>query len=221
MDANAVIHLLASQSAWLPYLGIVAMLLLGSVGLPIPEEVTVVTGAILAHSHLNPWLAFVACLTGAVAGDCLIYYAGRRFGRSVVREHRLWAHYVPPRREARIEGLLARHGMKVLFVARFLAGVRCWVYLVAGILRLSLRRFLVIEALAAPTVVGVIFTLSYRFGPAIVGWIRNAQVLLTVVAVAAAIAAVVYLRRFRKRAKAAAAVYSSRSASCLVDSESR
>ena len=38
MEPNVLIQLLVSHASFLPYVGIVAMLLLGSAGLPIPES---------------------------------------------------------------------------------------------------------------------------------------------------------------------------------------
>jgi len=166
----------------------------------VPEEVPVIAAGIMAsHGQLDPWLAFLACLIGALLGDCLMYWIGRSFGRGVLREHRYWARVVKPEREAHMEQLISRHGMKVLFFARFLVGLRTPVYLTAGILRLRFRRFLLMDLFCASVVIGLFFALSYFYGQAITHWIRRAEIAATVVVVFAVVAAATFLWRCRRR----------------------
>jgi len=185
------------------YLAIITVLVLTGSGLPIPEEVPIVAAGILSsHQLLNPYLALASCLFGALAGDCVMYWIGYHFGRSVVREHPWWAHFVKPEREAQIEAMLENHGLKVFFLARFLVGLRSPVYLAAGIMRVPFRRFLLIDLFCATTVIGVFFGLSYRYGETITRWIRQAEVLLTVLVVLALIGAGIYFWRRHRRKQA-------------------
>ena len=183
------------------YLGIFLFMVLTGAGLPVPEEVAIVAAGVLSsHGEIDPWLAFTALLAGGLAGDCVMYWIGHHFGRAVIREHRWWAHYVTPEREARIEILLYRHGLKMLFVARFLVGLRSPVYLAAGILRLPFRKFLLFDLLCATAVIGTFFGLSYFFVRWITDWLRNAEILLTVLAIVAIGAAgIYYWRRHRRK----------------------
>ena len=184
------------------YLGIMIFMILTGAGCPLPEEVAIIAAGVLAsHGQLDPWLALGALLVGGVLGDCLMYYIGHHFGRSVVRKHRWWAHYVTAEREAIIEEKLKAHGVKVLFLSRFLVGVRSPVYLSAGILGFPFRRFLLIDLFCAATVIGIFFSLSYFFGKTITTWIREAEVLLTVVVVAVVAVVGIYCwRRHRRKA---------------------
>lgn len=178
------------------YLLIVVVLVLTGSGLPIPEEVPIIAAGVLSSTgQMHPGLAFAACLVGAILGDCVMYAIGRHFGRSVVREHPLWAHFVKPDREARIEQMLQAHGLKVFFLARFLVGLRSPVYLAAGVLRVPFRRFFLMDLLCATSVIGTFFGLSYTFGETITGWIRRAEILLTVVVVAVLIGVSLYFWR--------------------------
>jgi membrane protein DedA with SNARE-associated domain len=173
------------------YLLISFVLALTGAGLPIPEEVPILTAGIMAsQGQLNPWLAFVACLAGALVGDCIMYGIGYQFGRSVVREHRYWAVLVTPQREAQMEEMISRHGLKVLFLARFLVLLRSPVYLTAGILKLPFRRFFLFDLVCATIVIGVFFSLSYFFGQAATPWIRRVEILVTLVVVVAVLAVV-------------------------------
>lgn len=186
------------------YLGIIAVLVLTGTGLPIPEEVPIIlAGVASSYQQLNPWLAFAACLFGALAGDCLMYAIGYHFGRGVLFEHRMLARHLTPEREARIEQMIAQHGVKVFLVSRFLVGLRSPVYLTAGILRVPFRRFLFIDALCATVVVGTFFGLSYLYADRITGlwtFIRRAEISLTAIIVAAIATVIVwYIIRLRKR----------------------
>jgi len=174
-------------------------------GLPIPEEVPIVAAGILAaRGIIDPYWALAACLFGALAGDCVMYWIGYHFGRNVVREHPWWAHLVKPEREAQIEQMLQRHGLKVFFLARFLVGIRSPVYLSAGILHVPFRRFFLIDLFCATTVIGLFFTLSYKFGQSIIEWIRGAEYGLTAaVVIALTGVAIFYWRRHRRNLKQA------------------
>src|SRR5437879_13702448 len=68
------------------YLGILVTLLLGSLGVPIPEEMPIVAAGILSHEGLARWwLALPVCVLGVLAGDVVVYWAGRRWGERLLR----------------------------------------------------------------------------------------------------------------------------------------
>jgi membrane protein DedA with SNARE-associated domain len=182
------------------YLAITLVLIMTGSGLPLPEEVPIIAAGILAaHGKLDPWLAFGCCLFGAVVGDAIMYWIGYHFGRGVLREHRWWARYITPEREAQIETMFRRHGLKVFFVARFLVAIRSPVYLTAGIMRVSFRRFLLIDLLCATVVVGVFFFLTFFFGEHIAGWFKHAEGWFTLAVVVAGVCGGLYLWRRHKQ----------------------
>jgi membrane protein DedA with SNARE-associated domain len=182
------------------YLSIFLVLVLTGSGLPIPEEIPIATAGILsAVGNLNPWLAFVSCLLGAIIGDCVMYVIGYHFGRSVLREHPWFARFVTPEREIQIEQQFRLHGLKVFFVARFLVGLRSPVYLTAGILRVSFRRFFLIDLFCASIVVGTFFLLAYLFGETVVNWAKRAELGFTIAVVLALIGVGIYFWWWHKK----------------------
>jgi len=189
------------------YLALVIVLILTGSGLPIPEEVPIIAAGVLAaQGTLDPWLALGWCIFGAIVGDCIMYFIGYHFGRGVLREHPWWARFVTPHREAQIEVMFRRHGLKVFLVARFLVGLRSPVYLTAGILRVSFKRFFLIDLICATAVVGTFFGLTYWFGKYIAQWVRTGEVLLTIVVVIALAVVGIWLWQ-RYRRKAARAIF--------------
>lgn len=184
------------------YLAIVVVLVLTGIGLPIPEEVPIIAAGVLSsHGQLEPWLAFCACLLGALLGDTASYWVGYHFGKRVIREHHWWNRYMTPAREERIEQMIRVHGFKVFFLARFLIGLRSTIYLTAGILHMSFRRFILIDFICAAIIIGFFFGLSYQFGEVVTRWIHGAEVTLTAVVTAALVAAVVFYIWRRSRRK--------------------
>jgi len=188
------------------YLLIFAILVLTGSGLPIPEEVPVLAAGILSiKGTLNPPLAFMWCVLGAIVGDCVMYVIGYHFGRPVLSDHPWFARFVTPEREIQIEQEFRKHGFKVFFIARFLVGLRSPVYLTAGILRVSFRRFLMIDLFCATMVVGTFFWVTYLLGETLAKWVKRAEVGITVVVVLALAGAGIYFWRRHKR-KAARSV---------------
>ena len=183
------------------YLGIIIFLILTGCGLPIPEEVPIIAaGVFSAQGELIPWLAFVCCIIGAVLGDCVMYAIGYHFGHGLLRDHPWFAHLLHAEREAKFEEMIRKHGLKVLFLARFMVGVRSPVYLSVGILRVSFRRFLLTDLLCATVVIGLFFSLSYVYGEHIAEFIRSFGLLITGVFVVSAsvFALVMYIRKRRQ-----------------------
>jgi membrane protein DedA with SNARE-associated domain len=185
------------------YLAITIVLILTGAGLPVPEEVPIITAGVLSappNPQLDPFVAVACCLFGALVGDCIMYWIGYHFGRGILRGHHLWVRFVTPEREARIEDMFARHGLKAFFVARFLVGLRSPFYLTAGIMRVSFKRFLLIDLICASAVVGSFFWLAYYFGENIAMWIRRGEWGLTVgVALAVTCVAFILWRRCRRK----------------------
>ncbi len=184
------------------YLGIIIVLILTGSGLPLPEEVPILAAGVASSvGTLHPGWAYLSCIVGAVLGDSVLYAIGYHFGRSLVTRHPRIAHLLHAEREAMIEEMIRRHGFKVFFLARFMVGIRAPVYLTAGVLRMSYRRFLLIDAVCATSVVSLFFGLSYAYGDRVAGWVRDSELGLTVVVVlvATAVVGVIVWRRYRQR----------------------
>jgi membrane protein DedA with SNARE-associated domain len=186
------------------YLGIILFLVLTGCGLPIPEEVPVVTAGVLAaQGGLHPLGGFLACLIGALLGDSVMYAIGYHWGHSLLKAHPRFARFLHAEREEKFERMIRRHGMKVLFVARFMIGVRSPVYLSTGILRIPFRRFLLTDLFCATAVVGTFYWLTYAFGEHIASWLRQAELGLTsfILLAILAVAAFFYYRRRQRLAR--------------------
>ncbi len=65
-------------------MGLFALLILGGVGFPFPEDVTfILTGILLSNDVIEPVPAFLAVYSGLLIADLILYSAGRKYGRKV------------------------------------------------------------------------------------------------------------------------------------------
>jgi membrane protein DedA with SNARE-associated domain len=144
-----VIPLLQSYA----YGGLFLAVLLDTIGLPMPGEVVLLAaGFLVSTGRLEPIPAILVAALGAVLGDSVTYWLGRRAGvageRRLVGLYCTWtactlgsAHCVE-----RAEGLLRRFRGWIVLVAKFIAGARVFVPPIAGASALSFRRFLLFDA---------------------------------------------------------------------------
>jgi len=131
------------------YLAMFGVLFLCGLGLPIPEEVTLITsGLVVGWGEADFFVASAACVTGILAGDSIIFALGRYWGRSLMT-NRLTRGVFTRKRLARVRMLFGRNRTKAVFFARFVAGVRIGVYAYAGQHGMSWVRFLLLDLAGA------------------------------------------------------------------------
>ena len=69
-----------------------------------PEEVPIIAAGVASRAQALHWYyALPACLVGALLGDSLMYAIGYFFGEKVLKEHPVWAGFLTPERERKIE----------------------------------------------------------------------------------------------------------------------
>ena len=135
-------------------------------GIPLPEDISLVTGGFLAYlDAANLYIMMAVGFVGILVGDTLIFSAGRRIGTQVGRGgHGFFARIVTPEKRRKVEELFARHGEKIVMIARFLPGVRAVTYFTAGSARMKYRRFIFFDGVAALASAPLFVFLGYKFG---------------------------------------------------------
>lgn len=142
---------------------IVLWLLVGSVGVPLPEEIAVLaTGVLIYHELVSPFVAIPVVLAVVLVGDLALFSIARRFGEAALHRPR-FQRLLPPARRERLEAAYRRHGGKLVFFARHVAGFRAATFALAGMLGMSTRRFLAWDGLAACVSVPLNVALGYAF----------------------------------------------------------
>ncbi|MEK2688322.1 DedA family protein [Bdellovibrio sp. GT3] len=188
--ANEPIFQWLAQFAYQPYMvyaGLVGMMLLSAFGLPLPEEVTLISVGILAFMGAHPdhfpppypgapvvnvhTAAFVAFLA-VFLSDVLIYTIGKVFGRKLLyhpRVHRMF----PPHLMKRVEEWTHKYGAYACGIFRFTPGIRFPGHLACGMLHFPVWKFLVIDGLAAAISVPTQIYLLAHFGEPILNKLRQ------------------------------------------------
>jgi membrane protein DedA with SNARE-associated domain len=136
-----------------PHYALTAIFLL-ALSEAIPVMGTVVPGstliigicALATGAHVNPWPLLGAAIVGAIFGDGLSFWLGRRYHREILLR---WPLNRYPQFIDRSEAFIKTYGGASVFLARFIAVVRAFVPLVAGILGMSSRQFYAFNILSA------------------------------------------------------------------------
>jgi len=145
------------------YLGIFAVLLLGSLGIPIPEEMPIIAAAVLTHAGLAQWwLALPVCLLGVLSGDMVLYWVGRHWGEQVLN-WRVVRLVLTPKRAQWLQAAYRQHAVKTIVTARHVMGLRAAAFLTAGMARVPFWKFVVADAGTAALGVPFLFGLAYFF----------------------------------------------------------
>jgi len=132
-------------------------------GVPIPEEIPVLAAGALAHEGVvRWWVALPVCLIGILAGDTALYWIGHHWGERIL-DWRLIRWGLSREREERLKAAYRGHGVKIVFTARHITGLRAAAFLTAGIARVPFGRFLAADVAAALVGVPLSFGLAFLF----------------------------------------------------------
>jgi membrane protein DedA with SNARE-associated domain len=172
-----LVDLIAGHSLHVGYGFVFVVLLLCGFGLPMPEDVILVTGGVLA------WLAsdvekvtFAAMfrdrglltmvavgLSGILAGDSVIFLAGRRYGARVA-EFAPLRRIITPEKLEQVERQIRKRGNVVVLFARFLPGLRAPTFFTVGHARMPYWEFVAWDGSAALISAPVWVCLGFWFG---------------------------------------------------------
>jgi len=195
--------ILKSHMANHGYLTVAVALLLENAGLPVPGETVLLFASFLAYSEHRLSLPLVI-LTGVIAatlGDNIGFALGHYGGRPLlVRYQRLFR--ISDAVIDRGERLMQRYGPPIIFVARFIFGLRVVAGPLAGVLGMGWAAFALYNFLGAALWVTVIASVGYFFGSrwhALMHMMGRANMAIFVVA--AAVAGVLWWRHHRASTK--------------------
>ncbi|NWF98434.1 MAG: VTT domain-containing protein [Nitrospirae bacterium] len=137
---------LSSITGHFPYLGLFILLLLGGIGFPFPEGVTLILcGLLISSKVIQPVYALVIVYSGVLIGDYLFYSFGRKYGRMIIKL-RGFRKVLPPHRLEMLENKFNKYGILFILIGGRLIGE---IFLVAGILKMPRIKFLVIDLLSS------------------------------------------------------------------------
>jgi len=169
------------------YAGIFAFLMLTLFGFPFPEDAVLLLSGVVASQGVTKFIpTLLIAYIGVIAGDFILYYIGRKFGRKIV-DHEWFGRFITESRLKRAEAWFDKWGNMLVFYGRHLVGFRAQVFLCAGVFRLQFRRVVIYDSLSALISVPLMVGLGYYFGrnlPAIKEKIATGHWVLTLAAIA-------------------------------------
>jgi len=183
------------------YLGIFLAIVTTGVGFPMPEELPVVVGGLLAGGGtVNIWLMLLACICGVIVGDSFLYFIGRWAGPWLLQFHWVKTKLLPPERLQKIEDNFQKYGVRILLFARLTPGIRAPIFFTAGLTRLSVARFLLADGIYAIPGVTLLYFLGYWFGESVIGLVGNVEHFKNIAIIVLISAVVLYIlyRVFRR-----------------------
>jgi membrane protein DedA with SNARE-associated domain len=172
-----LVEMLSGHGLAVGYAAVFSVLVLCGFGLPMPEDIVLVTGGVLAwmgsgmeavtistmlhHPGLHVMVLFG--LGGILVGDSVIFWAGRKLGMRVA-EIRPLRRIITPARLAEAEKMIRRRGNVVVMIARFLPGLRAPTYFTVGHSKLPFWEFLLFDGVAAAVSAPLWVCLGFYFG---------------------------------------------------------
>ncbi|MBQ9274635.1 MAG: DedA family protein [Succinivibrio sp.] len=183
------------------YTAVFTCLLLCGLGVPVPEDITLVSGGIISglYEGINVHLMLAVGLAGVLLGDSTMFLGGRIFGYRIQRV-RLFRRILSPKRFSQVQRHFKKYGLGVLFVARFLPGLRSPIFLAGGMSRrIPYLYFLIIDGAAALISVPVWVYLGYFFADnrdLLMNYVHDVQsVIYLILALIALVAVAVYVKK--------------------------
>lgn len=213
-----LVEMLAGHGLHAGYVAVFTVLVLCGLGLPMPEDVVLATGGVLAwlargrpvHSFAEMFrdpglLTMIAVgLGGIMVGDSIIYLAGRRFGHRVA-DFRPLRRIVTPAKLERVEKQLRLRGNVLVMIARFLPGLRAPTFFVVGHARLPYWEFFLYDGAAALVSAPLWVCLGFWFGSDIQQAARHAKEFSHYIVAGAVLLLGIVVFRWRRQRRADAA----------------
>jgi membrane protein DedA with SNARE-associated domain len=192
-------HTIEHWIAQYGYGAIFVLLVLGVVGLPVPDETLLVyCGYLISKGVLHPAYAFLSALAGSWCGISLSYTIGRTAGVGVIHRFGKYLHITEARLHT-VQAWFDRVGHWALFIGYYIAGVRHFTAIVAGTSKLKFTHFMAFAWTGGLVWVATFLSLGYFLGE---NWHRVAEIIhqdLLYVSLAVLFAAGLYYLIRRRR----------------------
>jgi membrane protein DedA with SNARE-associated domain len=158
-------HTIDSWLASYGYVVVFLLVMIESLGIPVPGETALIGAALYAGSthKLAIWWVIAVAAAGAIVGDNIGYAIGRYGGARLLLRYGGKLHIDEGRIKIGI-WLFRRHGGKVVFWGRFVSILRTYAAFLAGTNQMEWVRFLVFNAAGGITWATIYGVVYYEFG---------------------------------------------------------
>ena len=174
------------------YIGIFVFMLLSSFGLPIPEEIVLITTALLTHiaqnesmnqalgipigeSRLKVDILIMVFMFSVVFTDFVIYILGRSFGPKILNKM-VYLKLVKQRNINKVQKLIDKYGAWMVCVFRFVPGFRFVVHISCGAFRISVWKFMLADILVVIISIPSQILLIYFYGEEMIYYLSKFKI---------------------------------------------
>lgn len=176
----------------LVYTFIIMFMTASSFGLPIPEEMTLVSAGLVAYmaSHpakfppptpdahgVNLYVLCLVCFLAVIGSDILIYFLGKIFGRRIVQT-KFFMNRIGEERFEKINNIFKKYSYWACGLFRFTPGVRFPGHLSCGLMGIPLWKFVMVDGTAALISVPTQVYLVATYGEVILEKIKEFKIIL-------------------------------------------
>jgi membrane protein DedA with SNARE-associated domain len=194
-----MVDLILGSHGYFAYFIVLIALLAGSIGVPAPEDLTLIAAGILCSlSQVNTWVMAITCYVGLIIGDLIIYRIGWMTGPTLFRK-KWFRRHISTKRLQTMRTNLHKRTMLTILIARHLFYIRTATFLMCGAVRISFTRFVVMDAIAAlittPLMMGIGYVFAHNY-EAILRWVRDLKFFLVAIGI---VAAIFIFRRYRRQ----------------------
>ena len=140
------------------------LVLLESLGVPLPGEIALVTAAAYAsHGRISITVVVALAAIGASVGGVLGYWIGVKGGLPLITRY---GSYVGVRKShvEKAHAFFERNGSKTILFGRFIAVLRTWAAVIAGAACMSFSKFVTYNTIGSVVWAIVFGALGYYFG---------------------------------------------------------
>jgi membrane protein DedA with SNARE-associated domain len=140
------------------------LVMIESLGIPLPGEIALVTAAAYAsHGQISIYVVVALAAIAAVVGGILGYWIGVKGGLPLIARY---GGYVGVRKSHidKAHAFFERNGGKTILFGRFIAILRTWAALIAGAACMSFTKFVTFTTMSSVVWAIVFGFLGYYFG---------------------------------------------------------
>ncbi len=199
-----MLHNLLDPVYWLTfgYVGLAVIVFAESgllAGFFLPGDTLLIAAGILAsQGHFNIFLTLMIVIVAAIVGDSVGYFIGSKVGPKLFT--RPDSRFFSQKNLKEAHAFFEKYGAQSIIFARFVPIVRTFIPTIAGVSRLSYKKFLTYNVLGG-TLWGLVVTLlGYTLGRVIPNMDHYILPVVIIVMIVSFIPAVIHLQK-RKRAK--------------------
>ena len=139
------------------------------IGTFLEGETTVLLGGIFSKlGYMSVWVVMLYAFAGTFAGDCTFFAIGRFFGKNIVERFTFIRSKVPFANK-----VIRKNGNFIVFMIRFLVGIRAVILILLGCTNLKMSKFLAFSVLNSVAWSILISIIGFAFGEVVLVFVSD------------------------------------------------